>query len=63
MSNHKAMLALVATTSAALLTSYGPSRAEIVNLKADLKGSEKRRLRRAQAPELLREPTTQRRKS
>ena len=40
MSNHKPMLALIAATPAVLLASYGPSRAEIVNLKADLKGSE-----------------------
>jgi CHRD domain len=40
MSNHNAMLALIAATPAVLLASYGPSRAEIVNLKADLKGSE-----------------------
>src|ERR1017187_2769940 len=38
MSNHKAMLALIAATPAVLLASYGPSRAEIVNLKGDLKG-------------------------
>ena len=30
------MLALIAATPAVLLASYGPSRAEIVNLKADL---------------------------
>jgi hypothetical protein len=40
MSNHKAMLALIAATPAVLLASYGPSRAVIVNPKADLKGSE-----------------------
>ena len=34
------MLALIAATPAVLLASYGPSRAEIVNLKADLNGSE-----------------------
>ena len=34
------MLALIAATPAVLLASYGPSRAEIVNLKADLTGSE-----------------------
>jgi hypothetical protein len=38
-SNHKLMLALIAATPAVLLASYGPSRAEIVNL-TDLKGSE-----------------------
>jgi len=40
MSNHKAMLALIAATPAFLLASYGPSRSEVLNLKADLKGSE-----------------------
>jgi hypothetical protein len=40
MSNHKAVLALIAATPAFLLASYGPSRAEVLNLKADLKGSE-----------------------
>jgi len=40
MSNHKPMLALIVATPAVLFASYGPSRAEIVNLKADLKGSE-----------------------
>jgi hypothetical protein len=40
MSNHKTMLALIVAAPAVLLASYGSSRAEIVNLKADLKGSE-----------------------
>jgi len=40
MSNHKAMLALIVATPVLLASYYGPSRAEIVNLKADLKGSE-----------------------
>src|ERR1039457_5197485 len=40
MKTQNQMLALIAGTPAVLLASYGPSRAEIVNLKADLKGSE-----------------------
>jgi hypothetical protein len=40
MLNHKTTLVLIVATPAVLLASYVPSRAEIVNLKADLKGSD-----------------------